>query len=74
MGREALRTSDEFMAVEFERVMRLFGQALPTESSRSSFDRLTREASAQGLNWVQALEYVAARRSPRLGYPERFAR
>ena len=43
--------------------MLLFGQALPSDSERQSFERLTGEASAKGLNWVQALEYVAAKRS-----------
>lgn len=62
MTRESLRTPDEYMVVEFERVMRLFGHALPNERSRSSFDRLTNEASARGLNWIQALEYAAAMR------------
>ena len=51
------------MVVEFERVMRLFGQAFPSESSRRSFEQLTSEASERGLNWVQALEYAAAKRS-----------
>ena len=63
MQRHHLRTPDEYMVVEFERVMRLFGQALPSEASRASFEQLTMEASAQGLNWVQALEYVAAMRT-----------
>ena len=63
MQRHLLRTPDEFMVVEFERVMRLFGQAFPSESSRISFEKLTNEASARGLNWVQALEYAAAKRT-----------
>ena len=63
MQRHLLRTPDEFMVVEFERVMRLFGQAFPSEHSRASFERLTNEASARGLNWVQALEYAAAKRA-----------
>ena len=62
MSRELLRTPDEFMVVEFERVMRLFGQALPNEKSRPLFERLTIEASAKGLNWIEALEYAAAKR------------
>lgn len=60
MGREHLKTPDEYMAVEFARVMMLFGQALPTESDRAKFEELTAEASARGMNWVQALEYAAA--------------
>lgn len=63
MNREHLRTPDEFVAVEFARVMRLFGQALPTDADRTSFERLTKEASANGLNWIEALEYVAAKRA-----------
>ncbi len=63
MNREALRTPDEFVAAEFARVMMLFGKALPTDTDRTSFERLTSEASAKGLNWVEALEYVAAKRA-----------
>lgn len=63
MGREYLRTSDEFVAAEFGRVMLLFGQALPDNADRTTFERLTNEASAKGLNWVEALEYVAAKRA-----------
>ena len=66
MSREQLRTPDEFMAAEFGRVMRLFGQALPTESDRTTFDRLMNEASARGLNWIEGLEYAAARRPKRV--------
>ena len=62
MSREHLRTPDEFMAVEFGRVMLLFGQALPNESDRASFERLMNEANAKGLNWIQGLEYAAAQR------------
>ncbi len=54
------------MAAEFGRVMRLFGQALPTESDRTTFDRLMNEASARGLNWIEGLEYAAARRPKRV--------
>lgn len=63
MNREALRTPDEFVAAEFARVMLLFGQALPSDTDRITFERLTREASAKGLNWIEALEYVAAKRT-----------
>ena len=63
MDREHLRTPDEFVAAEFARVMRLFGQALPSDADRTSFERLTTEASARGLNWIEALEYVAAKRA-----------
>lgn len=62
MSREYLRTPDDYVAAEFGRVMLLFGQALPSESDRKNFERLTGEASAKGLNWIQALEYVAAKR------------
>ncbi len=66
MIREHLRTPDEYMAAEFGRVMRLFGQALPTETDRTTFDRLMNEASEKGLNWIEGLEYAAARRPARL--------
>ena len=66
MSRENLRTPDDFMVAEFGRVMRLFGQALPTEADRTTFERLMNEANALGLNWIEGLEYAAARRRPRL--------
>lgn len=66
MDRNSLRTPDEFMAAEFGRVMLLFGKALPNESDRASFERLMNEASAKGLNWVEGLEYAAARRDARM--------
>ncbi|MGI4830157.1 MAG: hypothetical protein ACRYFU_18435 [Janthinobacterium lividum] len=62
MNRNTLRTPDEFMAAEFGRVMMLFGKALPSESDRTTFERLMNEASAKGLNWVEGLEYAAAQR------------
>ena len=66
MSREQLRTPDEFMAAEFGRVMRLFGQALPTESDRTTFERLMNEASSMGLNWIEGLEYAASKRLARV--------
>lgn len=62
MDRNSLRTTDEFMAAEFGRVMMLFGKALPSESDRVSFERLMNEASEKGLNWIEGLEYAAAQR------------
>ena len=62
MSREYLRTPDEFVAAEFARVMMLFGQALPSETDREAFERHMNEASAKGLNWVEGLEYAAAKR------------
>lgn len=53
------------MAVEFERVMALFGQALPTETDRAAFEGHMNEANARGLNWIQGLEYAAAQRGTR---------
>ena len=63
MSREHMRTPEESIAAEFGRVVLLFGQALPSEVERTRFERLTAEASARGLNWVEALEYAALKRS-----------
>ena len=62
MGREQFRTPDEDVAAEFDRVCQLFRLALGKPSDRVLFDSLMVEASEQGLNWVQGLEYVIQRR------------
>ena len=62
MAREQYRTPDEDVAAEFERVSQLFRLALGKPSDRLLFDSLMSEASAQGLNWVQGLEYVIEQR------------
>ena len=54
MSREQYKTPDEEIAEEFGRVLELFQQA----RSKFLFAPLMNEASAKGLNWVQALEYV----------------
>jgi len=62
MAREQYRTADEDVAAEFERVSQLFRLALGKPSDRLLFDSLMTEASEQGLNWVQGLEYVIEKR------------
>lgn len=62
MAREQYRTPDEDVVTEFERVSQLFRLALGKPSDRVLFDSLMTEANAQGLNWVQGLEYVVERR------------
>lgn len=62
MGREQFRTPDEDVAAEFDRVCQLFRLAMGKPSDRVLFDSLMVEASEQGMNWVQGLEYVIQRR------------
>lgn len=40
----------------------LLPQALPNAADTVLFDRLMAEARAQGLNWMEGLEYVIERR------------
>lgn len=63
MTRERYKTPEEDVSAEFSRVCQLFQQALPGPSDRILFDCLMNEASSQGLNWVDALQYVVAERS-----------
>ena len=62
MAREQYRTPDEDVAAEFDRVCQLFQLALGQASDRVLFDSLMLEASDQGMNWVQGLEYVIEQR------------
>lgn len=62
MAREQYKTPDEDVAAEFERISQLFRLALGKPSDRVLFDSLMTEANAQGMNWVQGLEYVVERR------------
>ena len=62
MGRERLTTPDEELAEEFGRVMHLFTQAISHPTEKARFQMLMNEASSKGLNWVDALEYVASQR------------
>lgn len=64
MGREHYKTPDEDVAAEFDRVCQLFQLALGKPSDRVLFDSLMGEASANGLNWIQGLEYVVRHRRP----------
>ena len=58
MSRERYRTSDEDVAEEFGRVVELMQQA----RANPRFNQLMAEGCSQGLNWVEALEYVVAPR------------
>ena len=62
MGRELFRTPDEEVSAEFNRVCQLFQLALGKPSDRVLFDSLMSEANANGLNWIQGLEYVIRHR------------
>ena len=62
MRREQFKTPEEDVTAEFERVCRLFRLALGEPSDRVLFDALMAEASEQGMNWVQGLEYVVEHR------------
>ena len=53
--RTPLRTSDDEVAAEFGRVVGL----MQTVFRKPEFSRRMAEASTMGLNWIQALEYVA---------------
>jgi hypothetical protein len=62
MERFYRHTTDEELAAEFGRVKDLFDSALHGPADRAAFCTMMNEASAQGLNWVQALEYVVRQR------------
>lgn len=68
MEREYLHTTDEEVAAEFGRVKELFDTALHGPADRAAFCAMMNEASAKGMNWVQALEYVVTRRRELRGY------
>ena len=54
MNRKELTVSDEQVAEEFGRVVALLQRA----KNKPHFRSLMAEARRQGLNWVEALEYV----------------
>ena len=54
MDRNRLRLNEEEVAAEFGRVLQLLQQA----RLRPRFKQLMAEAGREGLNWVEALEYV----------------
>ena len=62
MGLEQYRLPNEDVANLSNRILQLFQRALPDPSDRSLYERFMTEAHAQGLTWLQSLEYVAARR------------
>lgn len=62
MSRERYRTSDEGMVEEFGRVVQLIQEAHTRVPNKTTFVRLMNEANGEGLNWIEALEYVIARR------------
>ncbi len=66
MGREHLRTPDTDVLALRSRVTQLFQQALPDPFDRAFFDNAMNEANAQGLNWIEGLEYTVAKRRSRL--------
>lgn len=59
MNRFTLTISDEVVAEEFGRVVAL----LQLATQKPHFRRLMTEASRNGLNWIQALEYVVEQTS-----------
>lgn len=62
MHRDHLKTPDEDVVAELQRVTVLFQLALPDSGSRLTFDHLMNEAAARGMDWVNALEYVIEQR------------
>ena len=54
MDRNRLRLTEEEVAAEFGRVLQLLQQA----KTKPRFQQLMAEAGRNGLNWVEALEYV----------------
>ena len=58
VDRAKLKTSDDEIRGEFDRVSRMFQLALGRPSDRALFDHLMNEASGKGLNWVEGLQYV----------------
>ena len=66
MKRDQFKTPEEDVTAEFDRVCRLFRLALGEPSDRVLFDALMAEASAQGMNWVQGLEYVVKQRQEKV--------
>ena len=62
MSRERYTTPPEVVVEEFGRLLTTLEQAIPKAPDGGLFTRLINEARAKGLNWVEALEYVASRR------------
>ena len=58
MGRDQYKTPEGDLSMEFNRVCQLFQLAQGEPSDRLLFDALMGEASDQGLNWIEGLEYV----------------
>ena len=65
LDRKQLKTSDELIALEFGRVMDLFGAARARSCTVDVFVERVNEAGKLGLTWVDALAFAAERPTTR---------
>lgn len=59
VDRNQLKTTDEELALEFGRLMDLFRRVFSSHARRAKMQRRLDKARADGLSWVEALEYAA---------------